>query len=116
MEFKLSEYGNHTLFNSLNKAIKYCRENNLTDGEHCRLWLICKNRKEADEWYKTNHSKLKDYMILSYYRGEKTFVFDDLYNEWHESKKYWAMCKIIADRLEKIITDYDTTRICNKNI
>ncbi len=102
MEFKLSEYGNHTLFKSLNEGVKYCRENNLTDGEHGRLWIIGKNKKEADAWRELNERKLKDYMILSYNRGKKTFIWDEDWS-WCESEKYWAACQIMADRFSEFL-------------
>jgi len=114
MEFKLSEYGKHTLFNSLSAGIKHCKQNNLTDGEHGRLWIIGANRKEADKWREENEKKLKDYMILSYNRGKKTFVWSEDF-DWCESEKYWTMCQMMADRLMELCDSLGSVCLTDKN-
>ncbi len=103
MKYRLSEYGEHINFTTLADAVNHCEKKSLTDGEHGRLWLMAKNRGAGYDWIKNNRKSYNgDYMILSYERRGKTYIWDEDSNNWYESEFYWELCRRMGEELTKI--------------
>lgn len=83
MEYRVSEWGNPTIFDCLADAINYCLSKNLTDGEEGCLWITGESRREMNEWKNRNQKEIDDeYMFITYKSDDVLWIWDSIDNKW----------------------------------
>jgi len=91
VKFILSQYGKHTDFVKLKDAVKFVKNNKLTEDEYL-IWIEGSSRLETDNWKKENKNIFnEESMRLTYKRLGIKYIWCSIYKRWETEKKYYSI-------------------------
>jgi len=88
--FYVSEFGQHTHFDSVHNAIEQCKVKKLTDGENGLLWIKGHSREQMETWMHNNANITNnEYMRFVYVFDDVEWIWCDVNKEWLKSVDYF---------------------------
>lgn len=84
MNFIVSEWGFHTEFSKFDEAVKYCVDNNLTDGEDGVLWINGTSREELEKFMQENKVD-HEYMFIKCIDEPNNWTWCNIEEKWEDA-------------------------------
>lgn len=82
VEFILSQFGKHTDFSELKDAVRFVKNEKLTEDDYL-IWICGSSRREVDNWIKENEKVFDaESMRLTYKRSNIKYIWCSIYKRW----------------------------------
>jgi len=92
MNYKVGEWGEVTEFSSLTKALKYCKDKNISPtGDNGLLWIHGNSRKEMNDFRINNKHYNEEFVNLVYEGRSKMYVWCSVYKKWEDYNEYFGI-------------------------